>query len=611
MKGNMNMKKMKSKIAFLMTFSLLVAMFLVMSPKIGAASNVDDAPVDWAFEASSVELNDAIVSMYPELDNGDGFVTISAANAMTGPLMVLFEDITGTINGIENFTQIDSLNLGYNQLSGNIPFALGDLTNLTELHLENNQFTGELPSSLGNLTNLTYLALNNNQLSGEIPSTLNNLTNVQVITLNNNQLSGSIPFTSSIFTNMINLFLDNNQLTGPIPASITTAMSLYSINLSSNQLSGEIPADIGNLVNLGQLNVNFNNLSGEIPASIGNLSSLTSLRLYNNNLSGEIPASMVNLSNLQTLDLSDNQLHGEIPLGLNDIPQLREFNFHNNQFVNMPQETYDFITNYSASHIYNVGTFGQTHVENLVAQGNLNEAYSFTGLPVYTQLPTYGMSVTYSLTAPDGTVKVITPTISGGIVTIAATDLDQIGAYKLEAQTGEYVSHLSVFANSLYTTNFEIKAPAKDFTYISAIANGVASKETSTKITITLSEDIEGLTLDDIILTPQSGSITTLNKENLIALGNGVYEITISGEWVEGAGVDVTIEKDGHILNPNTHSTVLHKRVGSEIKKNDDKDKGIKPIETGDTNTYATLIMLVAALLMSGGYLIVKHKSKD
>lgn len=222
------------------------------------------------------------------------------------------------------------------------------------------------------------------------------------------------------------------------------------------------------------------------------------------------------------------------------------------------------------------------------------------------------MSVTFSLTAPDGSVKVVTPTISGGIVTIAATDLDQIGSYQLEAKTGEYVSYPSIFANSVYTTNFEVKAPAKDITYISAVANGVALKETSTKIAITLSEDVEGLTLDDITLSPQTGASTTLNKDGLISLGNGVYEISISGEWAEGAGVNVTIEKEGYLLNPDTHSTILHKRIDSEHMNNNEKqDKGTKPVETGDSNSYASIAMLVAVLLISGGYLIVKQKGKN
>jgi Leucine-rich repeat (LRR) protein len=46
--------------------------------------------------------------------------------------------------------------------------------NLTGLFLGSNQLTGEIPSEIGNLTNLTSLVLSNNQLTGEIPPELCN-----------------------------------------------------------------------------------------------------------------------------------------------------------------------------------------------------------------------------------------------------------------------------------------------------------------------------------------------------------------------------------------------------------------------------------------------------
>ena len=37
------------------------------------------------------------------------------------------------------------------------------------MRLDDNQLTGEIPPEIGNLTNMTYLALSNNQLTGSIP----------------------------------------------------------------------------------------------------------------------------------------------------------------------------------------------------------------------------------------------------------------------------------------------------------------------------------------------------------------------------------------------------------------------------------------------------------
>ena len=73
---------------------------------------------------------------------------------------------------------VTSLFLGDNQLSGEIPPELGNLSNLSELVLIDNQLSGEIPSELGNLASLTGLHLHENQLSGEIPSELGNLASL-------------------------------------------------------------------------------------------------------------------------------------------------------------------------------------------------------------------------------------------------------------------------------------------------------------------------------------------------------------------------------------------------------------------------------------------------
>ena len=61
----------------------------------------------------------------------------------------------GTTYSIENINDIDTLNLSYSNLSGDIPPEIGYLTNLTYMNLGSNQLTGSIPSEIGNLTNLT------------------------------------------------------------------------------------------------------------------------------------------------------------------------------------------------------------------------------------------------------------------------------------------------------------------------------------------------------------------------------------------------------------------------------------------------------------------------
>ena len=140
----------------------------------------------------------------------------------------------------------DTIDFCYGE--GPIPSEIGYLTNLTTLQLCGNQLTGSIPEEIGNLTNLTELWIANHpQLSGSIPEEIGNLTNLEY------------------------LWLHNNELIGSIPEEIGNLTKLVGLNLGGNQLSGSIPEEIGNLTNLTYLYLFENQLSGEVPESICNL----------------------------------------------------------------------------------------------------------------------------------------------------------------------------------------------------------------------------------------------------------------------------------------------------------------------------------------------------
>ena len=92
----------------------------------------------------------------------------------------------GCIDGVEvelwgecyNIETTTELVLYSNQVSGEIPPEIGQLTNLTYLGLHYCELTGQIPPEIGQLTNLVFLKLNNNQFTGEIPSEIGNLTNL-------------------------------------------------------------------------------------------------------------------------------------------------------------------------------------------------------------------------------------------------------------------------------------------------------------------------------------------------------------------------------------------------------------------------------------------------
>ena len=169
-------------------------------------------------------------------------------------ILKVFVYLWGEYYSIENTTVLPDL--GYYQLTGEIPSEIGDLINLTELLLYENQFTGDIPTEIWNLTNLTHLNLNNNQLTGSIPPEIGNLTNLEQLSLSDNQLTGSIPPEIGNLTNLTKLYLNVNQLTGSIPLEIGNLTNLLYLRLSYNQLTGEIPESICGL-NIDWMNLYY------------------------------------------------------------------------------------------------------------------------------------------------------------------------------------------------------------------------------------------------------------------------------------------------------------------------------------------------------------------
>ncbi len=165
------------------------------------------------------------------------------------------------------------ISLCRNNLSGNIPPELGNLSHVGYFWLSNNQLSGSIPSQLGKLSNLGELSLGHNQLNGSIPSELGNLSSCGRLELDHNQLNGSIPSELGNLSNLWTLRLDHNQLRGSIPPELGNLSNLSYLYLDSNQLRGSIPSQLGNL-NVGALYLGYNQLSGNIPSNLKNLGNI-------------------------------------------------------------------------------------------------------------------------------------------------------------------------------------------------------------------------------------------------------------------------------------------------------------------------------------------------
>ncbi|KAM5552463.1 hypothetical protein ABKV19_027023 [Rosa sericea] len=242
---------------------------------------------------------------YIEMDNcrvGPGFpvwlqsqtelVSVSLQNAgISGPIP---EEWVFKIS-----SQIQSLDLSSNQISGKLPFRFNSFPNLGSIVLSHNQFDGTIPSSICSIQSLYALALNNNQLSGEFPKEWSLWSDIQIVDVSNNNMSGNIPSSMGIPSSLFILKIDNNQFSGEIPSALQNCSRLQRLYLGGNKFTGSIPSWIGSKV-----------------------STFTVLQLQSNSLSGHIPHHLCSLPSLQILDLSHNRFSGTIPNCLNKLTSL-------------------------------------------------------------------------------------------------------------------------------------------------------------------------------------------------------------------------------------------------------------------------------------------------
>ena len=235
--------------------------------------------------------------------------------------------------------RIVELRLGRNNLSGQIPPELGNLSELVVLWLNNNQLTGAIPSELGNPPHLDELFLTNNQLTGCIPFTLsdipvNDFTQLDLPFCDNPDRAILVALYHA--TNGDNWTNNTNWLTdAPLHkwygVDTDNGWNVHELSLTDNRLTGQLPPELGDLHFVKGLYFDNNQLTGHIPPELGNLSkNLVVLWLHSNQFSGTIPPELGNLDKLYGLNISGNQLTGKLPDELTELRELYSLLFDNN-----------------------------------------------------------------------------------------------------------------------------------------------------------------------------------------------------------------------------------------------------------------------------------------
>ena len=226
----------------------------------------------------------------------------------------------------QHVTQLDFWN---NNLTGDVPSEIGNLTYLWYLGLYRNELTS-LPSEIGNLVSLNWFYVDENEFTS-LPAEIGNLTQLISLQATNNQLE-TIPSSLGNLVNLTSLFLSGNQIIA-LPPEIGNLSELDMLQVHSNQLTA-LPAELGQLSKLRGLRLDNNQLA-VMPVEIGQLSNLEWLRLEGNQLTG-IPAQIGQLSSLQELYLDDNPLQDQVPEFLTNLQALQTFTFSNTDWCVPP-----------------------------------------------------------------------------------------------------------------------------------------------------------------------------------------------------------------------------------------------------------------------------------
>ena len=258
---------------------------------------------------------------------------------------------------IGQLTELVEIFFDENELSGIIPEDLYTIPTLENIILSDNSLTGNLSDNICQLDNLNEIRLSDNQLSGEIPACLGDFTNLLIINLSNNQFSGCYPNSWLTYCGNEQMHFDDNPCLLDFTAfcssngdcsealaehpDFTPLMALYNATNGdswANNSNWGMDCNVCNWYGVTcennrvtQLRLDDNQLMGSLPTELSNLANLRTLFLSTNQLSGSIPAELGNLANLEVLFLFNNQLSGSIPAELGNLSNLQNLYLPFNQ----------------------------------------------------------------------------------------------------------------------------------------------------------------------------------------------------------------------------------------------------------------------------------------
>ncbi|MBA0788724.1 hypothetical protein Gotri_025007, partial [Gossypium trilobum] len=164
---------------------------------------------------------------------------------------------------------------------------------------------------------LHWYDVSENNLVGEIPSSICNLSSIMGLYLMMNSFNGTIPeCLGNLSSSLLYIELQKNNFHGKLPKSFAKGCTLQSIRINNNQLEGSLPRSLGNCKDLNLLDIGNNYFSDTFPNWLGYLDQLQVLILRSNRFYGQVNNSdvKVSFSRLRCIDLSHNNFSGYLPV---------------------------------------------------------------------------------------------------------------------------------------------------------------------------------------------------------------------------------------------------------------------------------------------------------
>ncbi|KAK4488606.1 hypothetical protein RD792_004373, partial [Penstemon davidsonii] len=278
-----------------------------------------------------------------------------SGNKMRGTLPEILEGIE-KCRGDSPLPSLVNLRLSNNELTGPLPYWLGQVKNLEDLSLSYNSIEGPIPNSLNGLQNLTHLSLAGNKLNGTLPESIGELSSLVVLDVSSNYITGIISevhfselsevkilrlSSNSLILNVSsdwlppfqirNLDMGSCQLGPSFPEWLKSQNEIMFLDISNSSISSSIPSWFWDLsVNLSLINVSLNQIHGRLPTSF-EVIPFADIDFSSNLFEGYIPLPSVQV---ELFDLSNNRFEGPIPHNISEtMPDLIFFSLSGNKLT--------------------------------------------------------------------------------------------------------------------------------------------------------------------------------------------------------------------------------------------------------------------------------------